>query len=76
MNSANAVSTWRVEMATNYERPIRDCAGGYIVGDGSFVTLEAAAASGDNWASGNATMRLRMIAEHGVDIRHGREVTV
>jgi len=57
----------------NYPRPLRDVAGGYICGDGSFVTLEAAAASGDDWASGNATMRLRMIAEHGVDIRHHKE---
>jgi hypothetical protein len=59
----------------NYPRPIRDCAGGYVVGDGSFVSLDEAAASGDDWASGNATMRLRMLAEHGTDLRNGREVS-
>lgn len=58
----------------NYPRPLRDVAGGYVCGDGSFVSLDEAAASGDVWASGNATMRLRMIAEYGVDIRHHKEV--
>lgn len=59
----------------NYPRPIRDVAGGYVCGDGSFLTLDETAASGDDWVSGNATMRLRSIAEHGTDLRNGREVT-
>lgn len=60
--------------AKNYPRPLRDVAGGYICGDDSFVSLAEAAASRDQWVSTNATMRLRMLAEHNVDVRHGREV--